>query len=407
MIKWLFISILFFTSLNLFSQEDKSFLFEPSGKYSIGTTELYLTDSTRKEMVRKSYKGFRRIYIKVWYPSDEKENLNYSRYFSSYDTKTIYQIFKTKKVLPEAIDSIKQYYTHSCKDISISKSEQKFPVILFNSGFYFGMTDLYTNYMELLASNGFIVFSVIHPYQQPLVHFPDGDAKLLKKKAQLAFLEWKIKERIKVDKITSPEIQEKYTKNVLHYLTRFGKITRLWTVDNQFVLDYLKKINNDEKSMFFQKLNLNKIGAMGQSIGGAAAGQLSLVDKRIKAGMNLDCFQFGDIVDTDLQTPFMLIETQYQEKWNIGNEYIFSHTKSDYYYLHLLNTTHFITSDVPLLPCLTRAQQVSFYGNVDGRKIMKLADKYILDFFNLYLKNISSDFLKKEVSNNEILYKVR
>jgi len=407
MMRYLFILYIIFINFNLFAQDYKSFLLEPNGKYSIGTTELFLTDSSRKEMIKKSYKGFRRIYVKVWYPSDDKENLNYSNYFSNYNTKTVYDIFKIKKVTMEDIDSIKQYYTHSCSDIKISKSEQKFPIIIFNAGFYFGMTDLYSNYMELLASNGYIVFSVIHPYQQPLVSFPDGEAKLFKKKAQLAFLEWKLKERIKVEKITSLEIQEEFTKNVLHYLTRFDKITRLWTIDNQFVLDYLKILNKNSQSRFYQKLDLGKIGTMGQSIGGAAAGQLSLIDKRIKAGMNLDCFQFGDIIDTDLQTPFMLIESQYQEKWNIGNEYIFSHTKSDYYYLHLLNTTHFITSDAPLLPRLSKEQQVSFYGDVDEIKIINLENKYILDFFNLYLKDISSEVLKKEIQNDDIIYKVR
>ena len=58
------------------------------------------------------------------------------------------------------------------------------------------MPDFYTTYMEALASGGYIVFSVSHPYHQPIINFPDGKSyKLLKKKAALPFLEVAIKER--------------------------------------------------------------------------------------------------------------------------------------------------------------------------------------------------------------------
>jgi len=390
-----------------FGQKTQSFLLTPSGKYVIGTTQLFLTDSSRKETLKRSYKGFRRLYVKVWYPSDNNEGKTPTKYLSEYNTKTIYEIFKSKNISIQDIDTIKHYATHSFPNLSVSNKEKNFPVIIFNGGFYFGMTDLYSNFMELLASNGYIVFSVTHPYQQPLIHFPDGDAKLLKKKAQLSYLQWVMCDNVNVEKITNRTIQEKKTKMILRRLKRFDKTTRLWTQDNQFILDYLSTLNTNASSIFFGKLNLNKIGTLGQSIGGATSGQLSLIDKRIKAGVNMDCFQFGDMVDTDLQTPFMLIESQYQEDWHIGNDYIFSHVTADFYSLYLLNTSHFITSDAPLLPILSRQQQESFYGTVDGKKTIILENKYILDFFNLYLKNISSDFLKQEITNKQIIYKVR
>ncbi|MEN8119831.1 MAG: hypothetical protein ABFS35_05770 [Bacteroidota bacterium] len=399
---------LFLFSQKLVSQEKNTFLIKPSGNYSIGTTELFLTDSSRKEKLKTFNKSYRRLYVKVWYPSTESQERNCSKYLSSYSSKIIYQIFKSKNISIKDIDELKNNYTYSCPNLDISKDEKKFPVLLFNPGFYFGMADIYTCYMEELASNGYIVFSIIHPYQQPLVIFSDGKkAKLKKKKAQLAFLEWTLKQKIKFEDITSKDMAEKHTRTNLKQLKRFNKVVDLWVVDSKFVIDYLYSANLDTSSFFYSKLNIDKIGILGQSLGGAVAGQVCFNDNRIKAGINLDNFQFGDIVDNDMKTPFMLIESEYKKTWNIGNEYIFSHVKSDFYSLLLLNTTHFITSDAPLMPILTKEQQQSFFGAVDGRKIVSLINKYILDFFNFYLKNISSNLLTKEVSNSDIIYKVR
>lgn len=405
MIRSVLLILLFGVCVNSLGQED--FLFEPTGEYSIGTLNLYLVDSSRREPVKKSYKGFRRIFVKVWYPSDVKEGLVYNKYLSSYDAEVIYDIFKIKKVSIEQIKRLKQYDTHSCEGIELATSDKPFPVILFNAGYYFGMTDLYSNYMEMLASHGYIVFSVIHPYHQPLVYFPDGDAKLLKKKSQVAFLEWKLRERVKIKKITNEEIQAKFTKRVLKNLKQFGKTVNLWTIDNQFVLDYLVKMNQAVEDPFYGKIDLDRIGIFGQSLGGAVAGQMAHVDARIKAAINIDCFQFGDVVDQDLQTPLMLIESEFDKKWIIGNEYIYSQTKSDFYSLIFPNTTHFICSDVPVIPVLTEEQQTSFCGKVDGEKILAEMNAYILDFFNHYLKGISSALLKEELMRRDMIYQVR
>jgi hypothetical protein len=93
-IKAVILILLIFSSFTFAQKNYKCFLLQPTGRYSIGTTDLFLTDSTRKEPVKRSYKGFRRIYVKVWYPSNESSNCDYSRYFSGYDTETIYKIFK-------------------------------------------------------------------------------------------------------------------------------------------------------------------------------------------------------------------------------------------------------------------------------------------------------------------------
>ena len=57
-----FLFFLLFTK-TLVSQENMTFLFEPSGKYDVGTTELFLSDSGRMEMLKKFHNGYRSLYV--------------------------------------------------------------------------------------------------------------------------------------------------------------------------------------------------------------------------------------------------------------------------------------------------------------------------------------------------------
>lgn len=48
----------------LFAQKTDTFLPLPTGEFKVGTSKLYLTDSSRKDPFKKSQ--LRRVYVKVW-----------------------------------------------------------------------------------------------------------------------------------------------------------------------------------------------------------------------------------------------------------------------------------------------------------------------------------------------------
>ena len=60
-----------------------------------------------------------------------------------------------------------------------------------------------------------------------------------------------------------------------------------------FAIDYLEKINNDPGNTFF-KSNLAQLGIFGFSFGGAVSANTLVFDKRVKAGVNLDGFYYGE-----------------------------------------------------------------------------------------------------------------
>jgi hypothetical protein len=87
---------------------------------------------------------------------------------------------------------------------------------------------------------------------------------------------------------------------------------RLWTEDISFIIDELERMNLASE-LFQGRLDLKRVGGMGFSKGGAAAGQACLTEKRCKAGINLGGFMFGDIGEKKLAVPFMVIESV--ENW--------------------------------------------------------------------------------------------
>jgi len=130
----------------------------------------------------------------------------------------------------------------------------------------------------------------------------------------------------------------------------FRRSVNLWVKDVQFVMDTLEKINDRSVgNKFYGKLDFSRLGTLGQSVGGAVSGQLCYVEDRMKAGVNLDCFQFGDLYDHEMNKPFMLMQSDSYPLWQIANKVIYSKTKP-FHSIKIQNSRHFIFSDCSIFP---------------------------------------------------------
>ncbi|HAG16314.1 MAG TPA: hypothetical protein DCG69_07300 [Bacteroidales bacterium] len=391
-----FLFILFFS----FTGKAQSFFEQsllpiPTGPFAVGTKSISLTDTNRKEKYLHN-RTYRRVHIDIWFPAEKPVNQATVQYLDGFSSELIHSIFQSKGIRKSLLDSIKQTPTFSYLNAEISGKQNEFPVLIFSPGFYFGMAPLYSAFMENLASNGYIVCSISHPYEQPFIQFTDNETAFLKKKkSQLTYGQLWLAYKLQFRKPSTPEITEKITRNYLRKLKRFDRMTDLWMEDTRFVLDYffLEK-QNENSDALISKMNLNQIGTFGQSFGGAVAGQQCLRDSRIKAGINLDGFQFGDLIDQPLQKPFMLIQSGYNDMWNLGNSVIFGHHFNDFYFLDIPKARHFVFSDAALLPDIPPANKLDMIGSIDGRETLNFLNLFILEFFDVYLKDTNPKLLK-------------
>lgn len=78
-----------------------------------------------------------------------------------------------KNISGDKLKYVNNLKTHSIFDANISDQEATYPVVIFSPGFG-SPQDTYTSYLEDLASHGYIIFGINHPYVTDPTVFLDG-----------------------------------------------------------------------------------------------------------------------------------------------------------------------------------------------------------------------------------------
>lgn len=360
------------------SQSQTDRLPKPSGNYSIGVSYLSFTDDGRKELFDNSQKSFREITVKAWYPSDNKSNPE--PYFLNAEAEFALRYLQFPEIYKDLI-------TNSSRDAPVSSKENKYPILIFSHGWgeHYSQNSIL---MEELASHGYIVFSISHHYECKFSSFPDG---------RLIFIDMN---SLRFQKIMQEQqnpkamelLQKMYnassdeeriqvlveTSNALP--TILTESPKYWAEDLAFFIDRLKDIESENK-IFKDKLDLDRIGVFGMSLGGIATSEICLTDKRIKAGINIDGGLFGTLIEGKPQTPFMYLNS----KRFLGYGKLFTGKSTmDCYSLSVKDSDHYNFSDYSVYP----VPSIGFLlGPIDGEKTIEIMNVIVLAFFDKYLKD--------------------
>jgi dienelactone hydrolase len=167
--------------------------------------------------------------------------------------------------------------TYAKDDLALADAQPTYPVVLFSHGAGTTM-EVGTSQSEDLASHGYIVVSIDHPYVSAATVFPDR--VVLAHEATTNF--------------DTPEPAE--------------PITQIMADDDAFVIDQLGEMNQGRLDPAFSgKLDLDHIGVMGHSVGGAVAYTMALNDSRVKAAIDLDGVVYSDPQDARRMAPFLML----------------------------------------------------------------------------------------------------
>jgi hypothetical protein len=241
--------------------------------------------------------------------------------------------------------------------------------------------------MEELASHGYIVFSISHHYECKFSSYPDGrfiyiDMNSLR--LQKIMQEMQTPKAMElIQKMYNASNDEERiqvfveTNNILPMaLTESPKY---WAEDISFFIDQLENINNEHK-IFKEKLNLDRIGVFGMSMGGIASTEICITDKRIKTCVSIDGGLNGSILSEELQIPLLFLNSK--RFLGYGNLFT-SKSKMDCYSLSVKDSDHYNFSDYSMYP----VPSISFLlGTIDGEKTIEIMNVIVLGFFDKYLK---------------------
>ena len=116
------------------------------------------------------------------------------------------------------------------------------------------------------------------------------------------------------------------------------------------MLNEIERLNNNDE-VFRSKLNLDRVGIMGYSFGGATAIEACIADNRFTAGINIDGWPYGMQFSSEkaISQPFMMIRSEAEdEKDNIVSELIYDKIENSAYMISINNAWHSNFGDFPL-----------------------------------------------------------
>lgn len=268
-----------------------------------------------------------------------------------------------------------------------------YPLLVFSHGAYGIKTSNNSTYTEL-ASHGYIVVSIDHPYHSFYTRSEDGIVTMISSDFR-------------------NEV-ENSNKGVYSNEERY-KIIQKWmklrTDDMNFVIDTILTKAKSANTPIYQHINTEKIGVFGHSMGGAASVWLGRTRDDVSAVVNIDAPFFSELVYNKSADNFEASNKTYTTPlFNIYSDDVWSQLDSTPVYVanklnnkqfegayttHFKGAKHLSLTDLPLFsPILANILQRG-KADIDKYYCIETENELILKFFDFELKEVGH-FAPKE-----------
>lgn len=366
---------------------------EPTGPFDVGTAWFYFTDSSRPEPFTQDPDDFRRLAVRVWYPAEIKKSdqpYPYVEHDAVLPAEGASD--KIRASIEKMNERLKSIKTHSFKNAPPAVSGGPFPVVLYSHGYWAGMNQS-TILMEELASRGYAAASIGHSFETNSITKPDGSLIRFDPRNPVHMMRNKERGRAlplerRITQTTDPDELNSLFHQIMEARPKMQESLTIWADDIRFVIDQFDELNKNHE-LFKNSLDLEHIGVMGHSFGGAASGQACLIDPRITVGINMDGLQVGDMIDNPVDKPFLFMHHDNPHAVNnTPNINLFQRARGPAYLIVVEGSGHYNFSDFSL-PEIAEAAPVpeGAMGSIDGRRFIKILNESVLTFFDVYLKN--------------------
>ncbi|KAN0110439.1 hypothetical protein V8E51_006826 [Hyaloscypha variabilis] len=327
----------------------------PSGPYQLTLNVSELVDTSRKDPWGKDPIKYRRLMVSRFDPLFP--NTCYRNEKIPYMSPTISAaedaIFAPYGLPAGIFGSLEMIF---CFQPVFDKCNETWPIVLFSPGLNTTRL-LYSMLAQEVASQGFTVITLDHPFDGDIVEFPDG------------FIAY------------GGNVDFSNDTSVYHALD-------IRMNDISFVLNTLG----------FQYDATPNASALifGHSFGGAATAAGMLNDTRLRGGVNLDGELFGGVINAGLGRPginqsFILWGAEgHNRSSEPGWGTFYQNLKREGMWereLELLNASHSTFTDLPLIADVTNIRTTlppesqAELGFLAGKRVLQILSKYLSDFF--------------------------
>ncbi|WP_157594527.1 alpha/beta hydrolase family protein [Streptosporangium amethystogenes] len=335
------------------------YLPKPTGSHPVGTTSLYLKDTSRPDPWVPSVKA-RELMVSLWYPATSP-----GRKRAPYMTpKESELLLKSGEITSVPADTLSKTRTSAFTDANPAGRKHGLPLVVLSPGHTKPRTEL-TALAEDLASRGYAVAAIDHTYENVATTFPDG----------------------RVATCVTCEIK----KNPAWW----EKLAKSRAADVSFVLDQLTGPHSKWKGA--RLIDTSRIAMAGHSAGGASTVAAMLKDSRIRAGINIDGTTELRIPDSGLARPFLFLGkpatyTPGEGGAAAGWERDWKQLNGWKRWLLVTGAEHTSFTDLGVL-----ADQlgIDLGADIAGIRAMDITRRYVAAFFDLHLRKKSQPLLDK------------
>jgi len=331
---------------------------QPSGPYAVGTFSMLLTNTLRNNA---------KFMVTFWYPAKSQAGVLPAKYVESQVSSAyLYTVTSSSS-------QVAGFYSHSLSNAPFATPAMNCPVVLYDPGAS-GNRRENTDKAEDLSSWGYVVVG-LDTADTSFSVFPNGTV-----------------------------VDGQGTGSTVATVTAAieGRL-----LDLRFVLDKLESLNAND-SRLGGRLDLDKIGVFGWSLGGATAAQLCLRDSRCKAGAGMDGFFFEtNVLTQSMAAPWLFLKSGSGPDQDPGLNLpdgrtddrleVYAAQTTNAYWVTVGSTVHGNFADPGLIA--DSASIANVWGTpvsgelLRGARVSQIIRAYLLSFFNKHLRGQDNHLL--------------
>jgi hypothetical protein len=331
---------------------------EPTGRFAIGTVVHVWEDPSREEVASDTPAPPRTLGVQLWYPAEAGPA---SSGTSAYVDEHVDVV--AREMLGETLGSLR---THAREGAEVAGVDERFPVVLFSPGFGISRS-LYTLLYEELASHGYVVAAIDHPFMN-LVALPGRG--LIDPEGGY----WN------TFPVAGPAASYEEAKRRLAFAHEY------FAADQLFVLAKLAELNRSEPGLLTGRLDLGRVGSLGHSAGALAPHGLMLrespVDAVVLYDVEVDRLRAGPgivvPVAGSVHVPSLAVRLEYAPPPEASFE---DHLRYPLFDVSFDGATHLSISDVPLLQGLLQRDDTGAVAALAQLRALTACTRSFLDTY--------------------------
>jgi len=370
----------------------------PTGRYPVGTTTWRVIDASRVEPFGAPGE-YRNVEVFAWYPAAASAASQPAPYLRE-GLVEVRAYTKLLRVAEDTFDALSRVRTHATIDAPLAASPRRFPLLVFSGGFT-GIPSYATAVLEDLASHGYVVLNVVHPYELTAATLADGRVVSMldasgapRAEIREVFAEWGPEDSTvaAVTSATSRDEQLRLLRGYLNTLAKTSAVVRRWVADTKVVLDRWTSLPATSRAgELAGRADFARLGVFGHSMGGVVAGQFCVDDPRCRAGLNLDGIpQYGTMIDRRMAHAFLMVYSARPGRLG-ANDAIYRRAAQTYYRVDVADTRHLDFCDMTFWGGPLRERPV--LGTMPPERVTAITRSVVREFFDQELLGRRSPLL--------------